>query len=110
MSNKSAEAASQKESGLPTYGDVHPRRRTWQLYESNLDQPGANTEQDHKYNVPWLMFYRAIKSKSTSLYDVKEPFVLPSSDGNNDTVQFKEFKLILWRINKFKQSRHVLAQ
>jgi hypothetical protein len=52
MSNKSAEAASQKESGLPTYGDVHPRRRTWQLYESNLDQPGANTEQDHKYNVP----------------------------------------------------------
>jgi hypothetical protein len=56
------------------------------------------------------MFYRAIKSKSTSLYDVKEPFVLPSSDGNNDPVKFKEFKLILWRINKFKQSRHVLAQ
>jgi len=55
------------------------------------------------------MFYRVIKSKSTSLYDVKEPFVLPSSVDKNHTVQFKEFKLTLWRINKFKQSRHVLA-
>ena len=25
-------------------------------------------------------------------------------------MQFKEFKLTLWRINKFQQSRHVLAQ
>jgi hypothetical protein len=54
--------------------------------------------------------FREIKSKSISLYDVKEPFVLPSYDGENDTVQFKEFKLTLWRINKFQQSRHVLAQ
>ena len=47
------------------------------------------------------MYYREIKSKSISLYDVKEPFVLPSYDGENDAVQFKEFKLTLWRINKF---------
>jgi hypothetical protein len=51
-----------------------------------------------------------MESESIPLYDVKEPFVLPSFDGENDTVQFKEFKLTLWRINKVKQSRHVLAQ
>ena len=44
------------------------------------------------------------------LYEIREPFVLPSKNDENYTVQFKEFKLTLWRINKFKESRHVLAQ
>jgi hypothetical protein len=33
MSNKSIEVASLEKSGLPTYGDVHLRRRTWKIYE-----------------------------------------------------------------------------
>ena len=67
------------------------------------------TQKTLRKSCTLINLYRKIKSESVSLYDVKDPFVPPSSKGENDTVQFKEFKLTLWRINKIKKSRHVLA-
>ena len=35
---------------------------------------------------------------------------MPTFEGEDDAMQFKEFKITLWRINKDLSSRHVLAQ
>jgi len=56
------------------------------------------------------MCHRTLRNKETPLYDVNVPLVLAEFDGDQDTVQIKEFKITLWRINKFLESRHVLAQ
>ena len=66
--------------------------------EGRRDGPQASAEPDEGGASPSL------------LYEVRESFVITSKDGKNDLGKFKEFKLTLWRINKFKQSRHVLAQ